>query len=231
MKSTIYSNKEVIGTADLWVGDDGMDNIYGQFLPNENYYMQVRKSVWEFNKIPAPDNTKWASLMLNVQLENGYFLFASNGITIEDLHEVESETISIHIAGIDNHVIEDYFLQDPPVAFVEEPWEPLSIGQKIAFESELKKELGIYSATEIEASPEEQHILSDFKVSALCTDQRNDDVLFVTRKTGFDQHFAVVHLSWKGSKETQFYPGTTFFKDFDEFKYLKMFWDKIEWED
>lgn len=81
MKSTIYSNKEVIGTADLWVGDGGMDNIYGQFLPNENYYMQVRKSVWEFNKIPAPDNTKWASLMLNVQLENGYFLFASNVIT------------------------------------------------------------------------------------------------------------------------------------------------------
>jgi len=231
MNATIYSNKEAIGIADLHVGDGSIGHIYGQFLPNENYDTQVRKSVWEFHKSPVPDETTWTALLLNVQLENGYFLFASGGITIDDVHGAENEIIRIHILGIDSHVIEDYFLQDPPVVFIEEPWEPLSIGQKIAFESELKKELGIYSATGIEASSEEQHILNDFKVSALCTDQRNDDVLFVTRKTGFDQHFAIVHLSWKGSKENQFYPGTTFFKDFDEFKYLKMFWDKVEWED
>ena len=77
----------------------------------------------------------------------------------------------------------------------------------------------------------EKHILFDSEFSAFCHDQRNDDVLFEIRKPKFEKQFALVHLTWTSKKEKQGYPNTTFYSDFDDFKYSRMYADKAEWED
>jgi hypothetical protein len=64
----------------------------------------------------------------------------------------------------------------------------------------------------------------------LCTDGRNDDVLFVTRKSNEDKQFAVVHLTWRSAKEIGHWPRTEFYDSFDDFKYNRMYPDKAEWE-
>lgn len=233
MKAEIFSHEMCIGTAELHVGDESMGGLYGDFIPTENYYQYVQKNVWEFWSTRKPDYNKWYSLKFNVQLANGYFLYAAGGFTFDDVEEFKDEPKRIYIAGVDRHVIEDFFLEPEPRPFVEEPWESISIEQKIAFEYELKKELGIYdkkSFLEYFRENKNEHILADFEVSALCHDQRNDDVLFRTENRNFNKNLAVVHLTWRGSKEAEDYPHVQFYENFDEFKYDRMYPDKAEWE-
>ncbi|MFC0518052.1 hypothetical protein ACFFGT_27810 [Mucilaginibacter angelicae] len=173
-------------------------------------------------------------LKLSVQLDNDCFLFAAGGITFDDLKELPDEPKRIDIAGTDRYIIEDFILQEEPRPFVVEPWESISIEQKILFEDELQKELG----TEFNKHPffdlferyRDNHVLVDFEMMALCQDQRNDDVLFRISKKNFDQEFAVVHLTWRGYKESDGYPKVQFYSDFDYFKYTRMYPDKVDWE-
>jgi hypothetical protein len=80
-------------------------------------------------------------LNINVQLENGYFLYSIGGYTFDDAEELPDETKRIDIAGLFRHVIEDFFQAVPPRPFVEEPWETITIEQKLLFETELQKEI------------------------------------------------------------------------------------------
>lgn len=232
MKAKIFSHRQLIGTTDLQVGDESMGGIFGDFIPTEFYYDSIQKSVWEFWEINKPDYEKWNSLRLNVRLENGIFLFPQGGYTIDDIKELRNEPKRIDIAGIDNRIINDYFLTNPPRPFVEEPWNELQIEQKIAFEDELKKELGITGKSFFDFLRKPiKHDLSDTEFSAFCHDQRSDDVLFEIRKPNIDRQFALVHLTWTNKKEKDGYPNTTFYSDFDDFKYSRMYPDKAEWED
>ena len=167
-------------------------------------------------------------------MDNGYFLFAAGGFTFDDVQELSNEPKRIDIVGLGRHVIEDFFLQDIPRPFVEEPWGEITIGQKITFEDELKKELGTInkgtSLLDFVKLKQDKHLLNDFEVSALCTDQRNDDVLFVVRKREFEKQFAVVHLTWKSKMESKDFPSTKFYNDFDDFKYSRMYADNADWE-
>ena len=133
---------------------------------------------------------------------------------------------------MDNKILQDFLQTNPPRPFVEDPWNELQIEQKIAFEDELKKELGINEKLflGIIRKPEE-HILLNNEFSAFCHDHRNDDVLFEIRKPEFEKQFALVHLTWTSKKEKEGYPITTFYSDFDDFKYSRMYADKAEWED
>ena len=232
MKAKIFSHRQLIGTTVLQVGDESMGGIFGEFTPTEIYFDKIQNYVWEFWQTNKPDYQKWYSLRLNVQLENGVFLFPQGGYTIEDIKELPNEPKRIDIAGVDNKILQDFLQTNPPRPFVEEPWNELQIEQKIAFEDELKKELGIdeKSFLDIFRKPE-KHILFDSEFSAFCHDQRNDDVLFEIRKPKFDKQFALVHLTWTSKKEKEGYPNTTFYRDFDEFKYSRMYADKAEWED
>jgi hypothetical protein len=144
MKAKIFSHEKHIGTAELHLGDESMGCLYGDFIPTENYYMYVEKAVWKFWSKSKPDYKKWAAMKFNVQLDNGYFLFATGGFTIDDVPELQNEPKRIDIAGVDRHVIEDFFLQPEPRPFTEDPWGEISIEQKIEFENELRKELGTY---------------------------------------------------------------------------------------
>jgi hypothetical protein len=101
MKATIYSHETPIGVADLQIGDRSMGHVYGEFIPNDEYYKSVQKHVWEFWLNNKPDYIKWHSLQLNVRLENNYLLFPEGGITIDDLEELQDEPKRIDIAGVD----------------------------------------------------------------------------------------------------------------------------------
>ena len=139
MKAKIYSHNLLIGTSELQIGDESMGCVFGEFLPNEHYFKNVQKYVWEFWKTNKPNYEKWNSLRFNVQLENGYFVYAVGGYTFDDSPDFPDEQKRIDIAGIDRHVIEYFFQKKPTDFFVEEPWENLSIEQKISFEDELNK--------------------------------------------------------------------------------------------
>lgn len=141
-------------------------------------------------------------MLLNVQLENRVFLFPQGGYTIDDIKELPSEPKRIDIARVDNKILQDFLLTNPPRPFVEEPWNELQIEQKIAFEDELKNELGIIekSFLYIFRKPE-KHILFDSEFSSFCHDQRNDDILFEIKKPKFDKQFALVHLTWTSKKK------------------------------
>lgn len=231
MKAEIFSHTRSIGFAELQLGDQSMGCVYGIFSPSENYHKYIRNEVWKFSKLP--DYKVWSKLHFNIRLENGYFLYAAGGITFVDSPDLPDETIQVDIAGLDRHVIEDFFLQQPPRPFMEEPWEAISIEQKIAFEKELDKELGLGSSSSIFnflKVRKVKSILSDMEFSALAR-ASNDDVLFTARKNGTELQFALIHLTWKGKKEIEGFPLVDFYNSFDEFKFFKMYPDKIEWED
>ncbi len=232
MLTKIYSNKILIGKADLSISDDSMGVLSGEFIPN-NDYLAIREIIWKFNSTNDKDFDLWKSLRLNVQLENGYFLHSIGGISIWDVQELKDEKIDIEIAGVFRHVIDDFFKTDPPRLFVEEPWEDLTIDQKIAFENELKKEIGIDKGLINRLiGSKKKHVMTEYDFSALCTSGMNDNVLFsIHSSKNFDFDFALVHLTWKQKQEAGNFPKTDFYKDFDDFKYNKMIPDKIEWEE
>jgi hypothetical protein len=231
MKAMIYSHEIQVGTTDLQVGDESMGHVYGTFVPNEQYFETVQKDIWKLNS--RVRHYDWESLRLNVQLENGYFLFPQGGVTIDELEGSQNEPKQIDIAGIDSHLIEDFF-KKPLKKFVEEPWETIGISRKIGYENELYKELGRdrikkRSFFDFFVGSEVNHDLSGFEVSALCNTGQNDDVLFEVRKQRSEYKFAVVHLTWKGSKEFPNWPITTFYKSFDDFKTSVMDIDSADW--
>lgn len=234
MKADIFSNELLIGTADLSLSDDCMGCVYGDFLPTENYFDTVQKHVWKFWETNKPDYESWSKLRVNVQLENGYFVYPIGGYTIEDVKDLQEEPKRIELAGLYRHVIDDFFKPDKPKELVGNPWHYLSIGEKIGIENELKKELGVRiekSLFDIFTGKPNNHILLDFNCSALCKDQRNDDVLFVTYNPNSDNGFAVVHLTWSSKREYKDYPRTRFYKDFSDFKTQQMDIDSSEWTD
>jgi len=234
LEAKIFSNTILIGTAQLYITDESMGIISGEFLPAENYYSFVQKAVWEHFFSAKPCYDQWLSLNINAQLSNGYFLYAAGGYDFEDSPDFPDESFYINIAGVDRHVLEDFFLEPEPRPFVVEPWESIDIGQKFAFEDELRKEIGLQSSNNSFLSfvkpSKNEHILTDFEFSALCHRGGNDDVLFKIIKRGFDKSFAIVHLTWVDRDENSNYPKVSFYSDFDDFKYSRMYPDKAEWE-
>ena len=231
MKAKIFSNKQLIGTTELEVGDESMGGLFGNIKPTEIYFEKIQKAVWEFWQTNKPNYEKWYSLRLNVQLENGVFLFPHLGYTIDDIEELPNEPKRLDIAGVDSKIIKDFLFTNPPRPFVEEPWSEMDIEQKNSFEDELKKELGLNDKSIFDfLKKPSRHILFDAEFSAFCHKETND-VLFEIKKPSFEKNFALVHLTWTSKKEKEGYPKTTFYTDFDDFKYSKLYPDKVEWED
>lgn len=219
MNATIYSHRQIIGHADLKVGDETMGHIYGIFEATD-HYQSIQNVVRKFNSANERDYSEWISLELCVQLSNGYFLFPFGGIEIDDLEEFPSEPRRIDIAGVDTEVIIDYFKGNPPESFTLEPWITLDIDRKLAFEQELGKEISV------------SHLLANCDCSALCTSLQSDDVLFAIQSEGYvSEKYALVHLTWSNQKEgNPKFPITKLFSSFEEFKEKRMFPDKIDFE-
>jgi hypothetical protein len=230
MRATVYSNTLIIGHTDLKVGDESIGCAFGNFIPTDDYYKFVQKSVWEFGSTNKPDYKKWHSLNINVQLENGCFLHPIGGYTFDDIEELSGETIRIDIAGLPRHIIEDFFQSDPPVTFLEDPWTTITIEQKFLFEGELQME--IKKASRLVKSTG-KHVLVDYACSAVGKSIQSDDMLFsIHDNNGSDKCYALVHLTFRGKpEEDPRFPLTRLFDSFDAFKFKKMYPDKAEWED
>ena len=219
MDATIYSHTQIIGYADLQVGDEAMGHVYGTFIASNNY-RTIQKIIQNFNSAVEPDYPEWASLELSVQLSNGCFLFPFGGIQIDDLEELPTEPKRIDIAGLDSEVIIDYFKANPPRSFVIEPWITLDIDRKLAIEKELRTEISL------------NHELANCDCSAMCASFQCDDALFAINSKGhLGARYALVHLTWFNQKEENpKFPITTLFTSFEEFREKRMLPDKIGFE-
>lgn len=228
MKATIYSHKTAIGTADLQIGTDSMGCIFGQFMPNDNYFRDIQKSVWDFWTTNKPDYKKWYSLRFNAQLENGFFLFPEGGYTFDDIPELPNEPKRIDIAGIDLGLLN--FSKDTLL----EPWYSIDISQKLSFEDELAKEITpIKSAFAfLSKKSKDTHTLVGAEYSSFAKYGPNDDVLFLIKKQGEKSKLATVHLTWisRNKKHSTYIPVTHFYNDFEDFTEKRMKPDHDEWK-
>ena len=227
MNATIYSHKTIIGTAELQIGDGGMGNVFGKFVPNENYYKDIQKYVWEFWKTNKPNYKKWYSLRFNAQLDNGFFLFPHGGYTFDDLPELPDEPKRIDIVGIDINLLSysEEILCDP--------WAIIDIGQKISFEDELNKEITPVKSfvNFLSSGKKENHILVGAEVSTFAKYGPNDDVLFAVSKKGENNTLATVHLTWisRDKEHSSYFPATHFYLDLKDFIERRMIPDNKEW--
>lgn len=226
MNATIYSHNQIIGQANLTIGDETMGHLYGTFVPGPDY-RAVQNIVRKFSSHIDRDYSEWKALGLNVQLENGFFMLPVGGIDICDSEEFPSEAKRIDIAGVNSEVITDYFKTNPPKTFVHEPWGALDITTKLAIERQLEIEVGDRLTFN---NTSRKHQLLSYEYSALCASLLCDDVLFAVHgREDAPGSYALVHLTWSNQKEhNPEYPATTFFETFDEFSVKRMLQDNID---
>ncbi len=229
--TVIYSYDKIIGSAKLEAGDLSMGGLYGDFNPNQTYLAQIQQHAWEFLNTNGQNLKEWQALRLNIQLENGLFLLATGGLMIEDSEELPEEPKKIHLAGVDTKIIEDFIIENPTTAFVEYPWEAISIEKKLAFEDMLYKEIDSSgSIVDYLRSHSTNTILKGATVSALCINVNSSQVLFEIQSKKIDQRFALIAFKQSDRDGTRLLKGIKLFNDFDEFKDLKMYRDRNEWE-
>lgn len=229
--TVIYSYDKIIGSAKLEAGDLSMGGLYGDFNPNQTYLAQIQQHAWEFLNTNGQNLKEWQALRLNIQLENGLFLLATGGPMIEDSEELPEEPKKIHLAGVDTKIIEDFIIENPTTAFVEYPWEAISIEKKLAFEDMLYKEIDSSgSIVDYLRSHSTNTILKGATVSAICINVNSSQVLFEIQSKKIDQRFALIAFKQSDRDGTRLLKGIKLFNDFDEFKDLKMYRDRNEWE-
>lgn len=210
MKANIYAHQQIIGIAELQITDESMGVVAGNFLPTE-HYDNIKKVIWEFHDLDSKTGyNDLNNLRLNAQLENELFLFPLGGFLINDIEALPNEIKTFEAVGIYRHIIEDCFLTNLSTISLPENWELISIEQKIAFEDELAKEIGIYT---------KKHKLNDFDFCAIATSSINDDVLFAIHKQGGSKfNYAVIHLTWRQKfEDNDNFTMTEFFEDFNHF--------------
>lgn len=229
--AVIYSYDKIIGSAKLEAGDFSMGGLYGYFTPTQTYFEQIQQHAQKFLNTNGQNLKEWQALRLNIQLENGLFLFPIGGITIEDSEELPEAPKRIDLAGVDTKIIEDFIIENPPKVFVEYPWEAISIEKKLTFEDTLYKE--IYSSGSIVdyfRSHSTSTILKGATVSAFCINVNSSQVLFEIQSKTVDQRFALIAFKESHRDGTRLLTDIKLFNDFNEFKYLKMYPDRSEWE-
>ena len=102
-------------------------------------------------------------------------------------------------------------------AIFKPPWHATGLGQAEKLAEELNREVS------------SSHVLAGCRVVAVAKRQDCDDVLF--RIEGRSQRYAVVHLTYRGKRETSpEWPGTILFDSLDEFLEKRMGPDSLDFE-
>lgn len=221
MKATLFSHTKPLGTIDMKIVDESMGVVGGILTPNKSYLslQQVfRNSAGRYNE-------ELQQLNLNVQLENGCYLYPLGGYSIYDIEDFPDE-ISVDVVGSNFFNIFETHQGEPIGSFVEEPWYPISIETKYALERELNNEISRFK----EDKKFSAHPYAQYDFYALASYGPDDDVLFYAVKAN-ELQYAVIHLTWTGNSERNpEYPRNTFFKTFENFKSQRMLLDTKDWE-
>jgi hypothetical protein len=229
MEAKIYSHKLQIGTLKI-EGWGGQGIISGEFVPNEIYVEQVQPIIWEREK-----NNVWQPIRFNAQLENGYFLKPNGGFDFGDAEwlaeECPGEKLTLFIVACHSHILADFFDSNPPRPFAEAPWRVLTIEEKVDLEDEVLKARG----TDLTKVPYADYmkarsaakLYGDFDFNALCRHSQTDEVLFTCEDRNL-AYFAVINLAELENLEKDSYPPLTEYRDFDEFRALRMEPDKAK---
>ena len=226
MKAVVYLDEILVGKANLKLGDVSIGHIFGSFLPNDAYYKLLQPFVVAFAK--TGNIVEWETLRINIQLENGCFIYAEGGITFT---EETTNAIQIDIAGAERFILED-FTKNPPNPLMAIPWEPLSIAQKFFYEKELAKELApnIWGFLNI-FKTQKKHILKGSRCFAMGRCLYNDDVLFSVHYNSKVYNYAVVHLTYSSRNSKPAWPITKLYTDFDSFRQERMYKDKAAYDE
>lgn len=204
MKATVYSHNDLIGTADL-KAISAMGVLYGDFIPNSVYFKKIQPYVWNFYKNNSPNYQEWYSLRFNIQLENGYFVFPQGGYTISDIQEFSDEILSIDAAGVDYHILQDYFFSSDLKKFPPDNWEVLTIEKKIMIEDIINEEININS----------DHPLTGFELSILIKHSQKNTHLLCLHSRNLNFKYAVVDLDFSVKRKIS--NKLLFFKEFEDF--------------
>ncbi len=205
MQGRIYSHKVLIGTTEFKNSFGSMGHMYGDFKPTEAY-MSIKNQVQEFFASANRDFEKWDSLRFNVQIENGHFIFPAGGYEIYDSPEYPDEPMEFHIAGVPAYVYEDYFENNKD--FLIEPWDTLTIEQKIDFEDELLRET----------------TLTELGFTALAKHRLENDILFFIGQSLTP--FAVINLRFREKLEAgEVFSVKNYYPEFDDFVRERMMKD------
>ncbi|WP_217607244.1 hypothetical protein [Chitinophaga sp. GbtcB8] len=130
MEANFYAQEVLIGTVTLRIIDASMGVIGGTLIPT-NAYSPFRSI---FQESEGKYTEQLVSLHLNLQLSNGCFVYPIGGFSIVDLPEFPNE-ITSDILGVYQHIMADYFEGQGNPDFLEEPWESISVTQKILLEN------------------------------------------------------------------------------------------------
>lgn len=229
IKVKVFSRKLHIGNAELRNTLSGMGAMYGKFFPNENY-QYIRKEILDWNESRGADfHQRWRDLRFNAQLESGYFLFAIGHFSVDDFENCSDDELFLSLAGVLPCVfIRSNEPDDSTVKerqFLSEPWRKITIEEKIAFEDELEKEIGLprlYNK-EIWNTPN-NHPLAQTEFSALAKNSLTNEVVFsihgeptiIRENRKVSAFIAVVNLTWSSKKEVGNLPQIKFYQDVDE---------------
>lgn len=232
MKAKIYSDKELIGISELQITDESMGVVSGKFIPNNNY-KKIRNTIWNFHDLTSDKRFKELNeLRINCQLENEVFLYPIGGFLITDIKELPNEEKEFEAVGNYRHLIEDNFLSTPPKERILEPWEYISVEQKIIYENELFKEIGKNESKRfLNFFKPKNHKLNEYEFNAMAKMSSNDEILFTLRKKGENKfEYAVINLTWKGKLEkNDNFPRTEYFESFKDFFKNRLLLDNKDW--
>lgn len=109
--SKLYAEKELLGTVNIGLEDDGQGVLSGQLKPNENY----NKYQDFFRETFLSNTTENLICINNFTKENKFKIIADDGTEFKNpiagllIYDFENEPINVELCGIDNEIWKKYF--------------------------------------------------------------------------------------------------------------------------
>ena len=237
MKASVFSHEHLIGSVELEVVDAANDTLAGEMLCAP-HYSQIAHILQDINSgLPRGNTMSMEELRINVQLENGCFLFPAQGFSIvestagEPLREVRHA--ELRAVGVMPYVIENFFDRRSLTQsignllgrgetrrWLVQPWQAVDVTLKLKMEDELLCEIGLLKGDKVnDDSTQESHPLAEFELCALAQFNGQRESLFAARhRRSGREAFVQVHLTWSGSREREPWPSCTFYDSYESFR-------------
>ncbi len=224
MKAQVFSHEHLIGSVELGVIDAASATLAGE-LQCAPYFNQIAHILQDINSgLPRGNNMSMDELRINVQLENGWFLFPAKGFSIRalsnDATQNEECKFELRAIGVMPHVIENFFIRTPAREWPLQPWQAPDIVLKLKMEDELLREIGLLKdeVDKVE-STQEAHPLTEFELCSQAQFKHQRESLFAARhRQSGRETFVMIFLTWTGQCESKPWPMFQFFDSWARFR-------------